>query len=271
MIEMLRIQNYDKKQVIEQWSKDPCGFHRVKGPEGTREFYESIERSRYETYPWMKSVLEFDQFPGKGVLEIGFGMGADLIQFAKAGCIVSGIDLVPRHLYIAKGFFLAQGLRAKLILADAENIPFDTCSFDVVYTFGVIHHTPNTCKAIDEIYRVLKPGRKAIIGVYHKYSANHIFGHLLNYILHLKFLRGESYRRALSRIEHREHGNACPLVKLYSKKQLRHMLQKFSSVYIQSIHIDRSHFGIFQKLVSKRLANRVEGKLGWFLIAKCIK
>ena len=265
----------DKREAIEQWTNDPCGLSGARGLEiGSKEFYERIDKSRYQEYaPWMESLLEFDRFPGKKVLEAGFGMGTDLFQFASSGSIVSGVDLSPRHLELAKKRFSLYGISADLRLADAEDLPFGNATFDVVYTFGVIHHTPDTQKAVDEIHRVLKPGGRAILGVYHKYSAFYLFSVLLeSYVLRLGFLH-ESYRRTLSRIEYRQHSNACPLVKLYSRRSLRHLLRKFPDVQIGCAHLNRSDFGTLGRCLPQAFVRRIEcsGKLGWFLIAKCTK
>jgi ubiquinone/menaquinone biosynthesis C-methylase UbiE len=156
-------------------------------------------------------------------------------------------------------------------MADAEELPFGDATFDVVYTVGVLHHTPDAPKAVDEIHRVLKPDGRAIIGVYHRYSAFYLFS-VLRDVMCLRFLH-ESYRRTLSRIEYRQNSNACPLVKLYSRRSLRHLLRKFPDVRIECAHLDRSHFGALGRFLSQAFVRQLErsGKLGWFLIAKCTK
>jgi len=186
---------------------------------------------------------------------------------------VSGVDLSPTHLQIASRRFALYGVPADLRLADAEGLPFEDGTFDAVYTFGVIHHTPNTQKAVEEIHRVLKPGGRAIIGVYHKYSAFFLFAVLLeSYLLRLGFLR-ESYRRTLSRIEVRQHSDACPLVKVYSRRSLRRLLRRFCVVRIDCAHVDRSHFGTLGRLVPDGLVGwlKRQHRMGWYLIAKCTK
>jgi len=265
----------DKREAIEQWTKDPCGFSGAQGVEvGTKAFYERVDANRYDDYgPWMKSTLEFTRFAGKRLLEVGFGMGTDLFQFASSGALVSGVDLSPAHLQIASQRFSLYGIPADLRLADAENLPFEDGTFDVAYTFGVIHHTPNTQKAVEEIHRVLKPGGRAIIGVYHKYSAFFLSAVLLeSYLLRLGFLR-ESYRRTLSRIEVRQHSDACPLVKVYSRRSLRRVLRRFSAVQIECAHLGRSHFGTLGRLVPDGIVRWLERRqrMGWYLIAKCTK
>jgi len=265
----------DKREAIEQWTHDPCGLSGAQGIEiGTKVFYERVDRNRYEEYaPWMKSTMEFTRFAGRTLLEVGFGMGTDLFQFASSGAIVSGVDLSPEHLRIATQRFAVYGIPADLRLGDAEHLPFEDATFDVVYSFGVLHHTPDTEKAVDEIRRVLKPGGRAIIGVYHRYSAFYLFAVLGEcYLLRLGFLR-DSYRRTLSRIEHRKHSNACPLLKLYSRRSLRRLMQGFREVQIECRHLNHSDFGAWGRLVPPALARELDrrGLLGWYLIAKCIK
>ncbi len=204
---------------------------------------------------------------------MGFGMRTDLFQFASSWAIVSGVDLSPEHLRIATQRFALYNIPAELRRGDAENLPFEDASFDVVYSFGVLHHTPDTEKAVEEIHRVLRPGGCAIIGVYHRYSAFYLIAVLGEcYLLRLGFLR-ESYRRTLSKIEQREHSNACPLVKLYSRRSLRRLLQEFREVQIDCEHLKHSDFGAMRRVVPRSLVRALGRRrlLGWYLIAKCLK
>lgn len=260
-----------KAEAIKQWTNDPCGMIGAKGLEiGTKEFYQKIDENRYKEYaPWMKQAINFQAFTNLHVLEIGFGMGTDLFSFASSGATVSGVDLSPKHLEIATKRFNLYGLNANLQLADTESLPFPDASFDVVYSFGVIHHTPNTEKAVAEIYRVLKPGGQAILAVYHKNSIFHLCA-ISGYLLHLRFLQ-ESYQDTLSRIEYRENSDARPLVKLYSKKTFKQLLNQFSSVEMECFHLDKTHFSFFQNFVPNSLIKRWENKYGWYLVARARK
>jgi SAM-dependent methyltransferase len=267
------IRQYDDKQeAIKQWTEDPCGISRVKDLEpGTKEFYERVDRSRYDEYaPWMKSTLNFSSYPSQKVLEIGFGMDTDLFQFACAGSDVSGIYLSPIHLDIARKRFLLYEKNADLRLADAEDMPFDNETFDVVYSFGTLHHTPNANKAIGEIHRVLKPGGLAIFGVYHKYSAFFLLCVFGPYLWRLRFLR-ESYRRTLSRIEYREHSDVCPLVGVYSRARLGRASQEFNDVVIECVHLWRAHFESFKYLLENTTIPKLEKRLDRYSLAKCKK
>jgi ubiquinone/menaquinone biosynthesis C-methylase UbiE len=108
-------------------------------------------------------------------------MGIDLVELAKRGIEVIGIDLTEKAIDLACKHFKEKKLQAKFKVANAESLPFKNEEFDLVYSFGVLHHTPNTQKAIDEIFRVLKPGGGAYIMLYHKNSLNYLVHRILNY------------------------------------------------------------------------------------------
>jgi ubiquinone/menaquinone biosynthesis C-methylase UbiE len=265
------ITDKDKLEIIRQWNNDPCEAVAAKGLEiGTKAFYERIDRYRYQEYaPWMKSVMDYDKFAGKRLLEVGFGMGTDLFQFASHGAIVSGLDLTPKHLEIASQRFELYGIPADLRLGDAEQMPYEDETFDAVYTFGVIHHSPNTDKIVDEIYRILKPGGRAIISVYHKHSLAFLWL-LSKSVLKLRFLR-EPWRRTMSRVEYRENSDACPLVKVYSRRDMRRLLKAFRAVEFDANLLSSRKLTTLRGVLPSSLISKLEHSMGWFLIAKCVK
>src|SRR5258708_27175723 len=136
----------EKQRARAQWSEDPAGA--VYGREhefGTREFFDEVERHRYAEYaPWMPEVMGFEDFAGARLLEVGCGMGTDLLQFARGGAQVTGVDLTPRSIQISQEHFEVYGARADFAISDAEHLPFADESFDAVYSNGVLHHTPDT-------------------------------------------------------------------------------------------------------------------------------
>ena len=160
---MLETGDTYKDEVQRQWDRDPCGAQYVKEAHpDTLEWFLEVERYRYDVYaPWMREVMEFDRHAGEHILEIGAGIGTDHAQFAKAGGIMYDVDLASGHLDLAKRNFELRGLQGTFRHGDAETIPFNDNSFDLVYSNGVIHHTPNTTQVVKEIYRVLKPGGAA--------------------------------------------------------------------------------------------------------------
>jgi SAM-dependent methyltransferase len=159
----------EKQQVHDFWNDASCG-ERLYLPTADRAGYEAQARIRYELEPFIRELARFSEARGKRVLEVGVGLGADHQQFAEAGSVLSGIDLTERAVEYTKRRLEAFGLRSDLGTGDAENLAFPDASFDIVYSWGVLHHSPDTPKAVAEVHRVLKPGGCARIMIYHKWS-----------------------------------------------------------------------------------------------------
>ncbi len=179
-----------KSQVHDYWNARPCGTQFTTLEWGSPEFFADVEKTRYASHPFMREVAEFDGFRGKKLLEIGCGLGTDLINFARGGAIVSGIDLTERSIELVKERFAAEGREVDARAGDAEHLPFADETFDVVYSFGVLHHTPDIDAAIAEIHRVLKPGGRIIIMLYHRSSLRVWLGTPLHALRQLR-RRGE--------------------------------------------------------------------------------
>jgi SAM-dependent methyltransferase len=161
------------------------------------------------------------------VLEIGVGLGADHQQFAEAGADLWGIDLTERSVEHTRHRLVALGLTSNLAVGDAENLDFADESFDRVYSWGVLHHSPDTPKAIAEVYRVLKRGEWARIMIYHKWS---MVGFMLWVRYALVGLRPwltltEIYARFLE----------SPGTKAYSVAEGRVLFSAFRDVRIQTV------------------------------------
>ena len=264
-----------KAEAVRLWEADPCGLPAGEISENTPEFFAAVDGERYGRYaPWLPDAIGFSQFAGQRVLEVGCGMGSDLAQFWRGGAVALGIDLVPRHLNIAKRRVVYEGSPVRLARSDAEQLPFKDSSVDAVYSFGVLHHTPHIEVAIDEIWRVLKPGGLAIIGLYHRNSVFYwFFTIFLRGILKgVLFRRG--YRRLLADIESHRHSDALPLVQVYSRDELRCLLRRFPSVDIQTHHLAANHFShvapLFRFLPRSSL-ERYGCRWGWYVIARARK
>ena len=231
--------------------------------ESSLAYFEAVERDRYENYaPWMRRFLNFSSYAGKKLLEVGVGQGTDLVQFAKAGADVSGIDITQRHLNLAARNFELRGLPANLQRAAAAAIPFEDDSFDVVYSFGVLHCTDNTVRCLSECHRVLKPGGELILAMYYKYSFFHAYTIFVNGILRGK-LRKLGYKGLMSLIESGADGvRFAPLVKTYSRRQLRNILEDFRDVRFYVRHLTPNDFGrIFDAWFLRPGLNVREGML----------
>jgi ubiquinone/menaquinone biosynthesis C-methylase UbiE len=262
-----------KHRAQEQWSANPCGAHVAKEFEfGTRQYFDAIEEYRYKVYaPWMKERIGFDQYNGKRVLEVGCGTGTDSLQFARNGAIFTGVDLTPRSIEIARKRFEVYGQEGEFVLSDAENLNFADESFDAVYSFGVIHHTPNTERAATEIHRVLKRGGKAIVMVYHR-SSLYYWGGI---ILKRGLLRGELLQASpdelMSRyVEHTETGGR-PLVKAYTRSELRKMFSMFSACTVEVNQLTREELGVLGRIMPETIFQWLARNFGWNLIITATK
>src|SRR5687768_12111942 len=162
-----------KQRVRAFWQANPCGVKFADAEPGTRQFYELVEAHRYTTEWHIPIAADFQSATGLKVLEIGCGLGTDGARFAQAGADYTGVDLTEAAVELARKRFELFGLPGKLRTADAEQLDFPDESFDIVYSHGVLHHTPDITAAVREIHRVLRPGGKAKVMLYHRDSYNY--------------------------------------------------------------------------------------------------
>jgi ubiquinone/menaquinone biosynthesis C-methylase UbiE len=259
-----------KDEVQRQWDRDPCGSHYVQSAQpDTLEWFLEVERYRYEVYaPWMADVMEFDRHAGESILEIGAGIGTDHAQFAKHGGIMHDLDLSAGHIKLAERNFELRGLRTTFRYGDAEDIPFAANSFDLVYANGVIHHTPNTARVVDEIHRVLRPGGRCIVMVYAENSLHY----WRNLFTALGICNGELASVSMGdimsrRVELSEHGSK-PLVKVYTARRIRRLFAQFSEIGVCKRQMIPEELPRGLSWLPLDLAGRL---MGWNLIVKARK
>ena len=259
----------DKQKARDQWSQDPCGAESDRVSEfGTRQYFDEVERVRYQEYaPWMPELMGFDKFAGARLLEVGCGMGTDLLQFARGGAVCTGIDLTPRSIVITRQRFTLYDQRADLLIGDGERLPFANDTLDVVYSNGVLHHTPDTAGAISELHRVLKSGGTAKVMIYHKNSLNY-WGEMMLHrgVLRGELLRGRSPEEIMSTwVEYSEHGGK-PLVKAYTREQALQLFKGFREIKIEVEQLLRSEIPLLGKLLPEKVFKRFQTNFGWNLI-----
>jgi len=161
------------KKVKNYWETVPCGTdpHLVGTVEKyTKEWFEAVENYRYEVEPFIHQIAQFSRYQGKRVLEIGVGAGTDHLQWARVVKDLHGVDLTDEGINITKKRLETYGLSSNLKQHDAEILPFDDNFFDVVYSWGVIHHSESPHKIINEIKRVLKTDGEFIGMLYQRNS-----------------------------------------------------------------------------------------------------
>jgi len=161
--------NHEKQDVHDFWNQASCG-EELYLPGTDKAGYTAQAQSRYALEPYIPEFARFKDARGLRVLEIGVGLGADHQQFAEAGADLWGIDLTQRAVEHTRRRLAAFALDSQLAVGDAEGLDFPDESFDRVYSWGVLHHSPNTAKAIAEVWRVLKRDGAASIMIYHKWS-----------------------------------------------------------------------------------------------------
>lgn len=213
------------------WGTTPAGSTYAQGhTKGTKEFFQAVIEKRFkEECDWMEDVVNFKRFKGKKVLEIGCGAGYDAYQFCKNGADYTGIDITPDNPIITKKHLSFFNYEPHVLEMDVESLSVSE-TFDYVFSFGVLHHTPNFKKALKNIYNVLKSDGEAQIIVYYKHSIFYILHVVVgDWLLRLKFLK-MSLKERRSKIE-TTLSNAEPLVNVYSKKEL-HALCKEAGFHL---------------------------------------
>ena len=180
-----------KSQVRDFWNRQSCGTYATQAEKYSRGYFEDVEAFRYYDQAYIHEFAQFTRYHGKKVLEVGFGAGTDFIQWLRAGARVTGIDLTPEALENLTHRINVYQLPPPedIRVADAENLPFAANTFDLGYSFGVLHHSPNTEKAIAELVRVVRPGGEIKIMVYNRHC-------LLEFKLWVKhaLLRGQPWK-----------------------------------------------------------------------------
>jgi 2-polyprenyl-3-methyl-5-hydroxy-6-metoxy-1,4-benzoquinol methylase len=229
-------------------------------PIGTKEFFEELAVYRFEKLTYLPQVVDFGAYKGKRLLEVGCGLGIDLIRFARHGALATGIDLAEESIRLAREHFALNGLDAELRTMDGEHLQFRDGSFEVVYAHGVLQYTRDAQRMVDEIHRVLTPGGEAILMVYHRYSWLNLLAALCGVAL--------------------EHEDA-PVLKKYSIHDFRDLLRGFSRVQIIPERFPvktRLHRGMKATLYNTcvvgafdLLPRAIVRPFGWHLMAKAIK
>jgi ubiquinone/menaquinone biosynthesis C-methylase UbiE len=247
---------FTKEDVRNFWNRNVCQTEFIKGEaRGTKSFFEKAEEIRYKYHFYLVELLDWiaKEKPTGKLLEIGCSMGTDLIQLARKGMQVTGVDLTDEGIALAKKRFELYGLPANLIVGDAEQLPFEDNTFDVVYSFGVLHHTPDTQKSIDEVRRVLKPDGIAVIMLYNTNS--------FNYIVH----------RVLDAPFDGNRKDRCPIERSYDRKEVTALFSKFSKVTLEKEYFMTTGYGVVWHLLPKLLHRKLGNIWGWHYIIKAKK
>jgi SAM-dependent methyltransferase len=283
-----------KERVRAFWQANPCGTKFANAEPGTRRFYELLEEHRYTKEWHIPLAADFARTKGKRVLEIGCGLGTDGAQFARGGAAYTGVDLTDAAVDLARRGFELFNLPGNFQKADAESLDFRDESFDLVYSHGVLHHTPDACRAVHEIHRVLRPGGRAIVMLYHRDSYNYRVNirilrragvHLLRWEpgLHLVHrMTGEpvaslheharrrredsrSYLHSDEFLSQNTDGAGNPLARVYSRGEARELFQDFTNVELRTYFLNKRFLPIIGNLLPRLLEIELAARWGWHL------
>tara|TARA_B100001559_G_C16442560_1_gene595176 strand:+ start:392 stop:1192 length:801 start_codon:yes stop_codon:yes gene_type:complete len=261
-----------KKIVYDFWEKESCGTNFTTEKKYSKKYFEDIEKIRYSLEPMIKPFAQFGKYKNLSVLEVGVGAGTDFINWIRSGSKVTGIDLTDEAINNVNRRLLIESLEPEsLQRADAENLPFKDNSFDLTYSWGVIHHSPDTEKCLSEIIRVTKPGGEIKIMVYNRRSVAALWVWVRFCLLKGKFWKSIEY--ALSNFVE------SPGTKAYTKSEIHSMFSKNNNVKLNKLYTvttwcDRatSSKSLVVKFIHKILIFIGGGdKAGWFMMINASK
>lgn len=287
------LQSNIKRQVQNFWQNSPCDSWFTEELPGTPAFYRSLDEHRYKVHWRLQSAVGFERTRGLRVLEIGCGCGSEAQRFARAGAHYTAVDLTNAALSITKRRFQLKELDGRFIQGDAENLPFANDSFDLVYSHGVLHHTPDTPRTIREVHRVLSPGGRAVIMLYYRDSFNYqvnlrlvrrFRAQLLNLELGVKLARKIGHEQAEELRRHKEliqqdpdyldmqhvlnrntDGPDNPLSQAFSKASASRMFWQFANVSTEVMFWNPNWLPVVGKLLPRSIEDRLASYWGWHL------
>ena len=220
-------------QVRAYWSRRPCNIRHSTKPVGTREYFDEVEARKYFVEPHIPAFADFERWRGKKVLEIGCGIGTDSINFARAGADITVVDLSHESLDVCRKRFEVFGLEANFYEGDAEHlsefVPVE--KYDLIYSFGVIHHTPHPERVMEQLRRYCKPETELRLMLYTKWSWKVLW-------IILTYGHGAIWRsdELVSRYSEAQEGS--PVTFYYSFRGVRYLLRDaYDIVDIHKDHI----------------------------------
>ena len=285
------------------WSASQPGFRFTDAEPGSEQFFREIEEHRYALEPHIPDVARFDEWAGKDVLDVGCGLATDGSRFARAGAHYVGFDQAGVALELARRRFELEHLDGRFIEGDATRLPFPDGSFDLVWSHGVVHHIPETERAVAEFHRVLRPGGTALVMVYHRSSLNYRLNILVVRRTLAATLAVPGVARLLQRVvpadgdmvaEHRQllrahglrylgdtrlflskntDGPGNPLSKVYSREEADRIFRAAGFTDVDTVvrYLNLRLYPKGDRLAATALARRLERRIGWHLYVRAVR
>lgn len=248
-------------EVRSYWEQEPCGTSKSIVKDAliySKEYFDSVEEYRYDLEPCIHSIAQFTRGHGRRVLEIGVGAGTDHLQWARAGASLSGVDLTDAAINMTRNRLELFGFVSNLQRCDAEKLPFEDQSLDIVYSWGVIHHSEKPHLIISEINRILDREGEFLGMFYHRCS----LVTLRVWIRHA-LLKGRPWRSFDKVLYHHMESIGT---KAYSRRELQEMFSEFKSIEIVPILTPYDTKGL-----PKWILNFIPQQFGWFYGIRAVK
>jgi SAM-dependent methyltransferase len=247
--------------VQEYWNNRPCNIRHSASPIGTRKYFEEVEYRKYMVESHIPEFSSFDSWANKKVLEIGCGIGTAGISFAKAGALYTGVELSRNSLDLAKSRFEVFGYKANFYQGNAEHLSdfLPIQEYDLIYSFGVIHHSPYPEKIVNQIQNYMNLNSEFRLMLYAKNSWKNI-------MIEAGFDQPEAQ-------------SGCPVAYTYSHEEVRSLLRGYKILDLHQAHIFpyviekyvKHEYEIlpYFKSMPPEVFAALEKKLGWHTLIKC--
>jgi len=261
--------------VKEYWNRRPCNIRHSQKEVGTREYFEEVKARKYFVEPHIPGFAEFERWNGSRVLEIGCGIGTDTLSFAESGARVTAVDLSEKSIALARQRAEVYGQQDRIEFYNGNSEELSTLvpvsTYDLVYSFGVIHHTPHPEKVLNQIREYMGPESELRLMVYSKAS----------YKL-FQVMREEAVWD-LSRLDeliarNSEAQTGCPVTYTYTYNEARELLKGFDILEMRKAHIFTWDVDAYKRYEYKKDAawagvtdeqlENLEKELGWHLLIR---
>lgn len=248
-------------QVREYWDRRPCNVQHSDQPRGSREYFDQVEEKKFRVEPHILEFSDFQHWRGRRVLEVGCGIGTAAINFARCGADYTGVELSEASFDLARQRFDVYGLTGRFYVADAEKltqvVPQET--YDLIYSWGVIHHSPDPTAIVQEMKQYMGPHSELRIMVY----------------------AYDSWKRAMidAGLDQPEAQSGCPIARTYRREDIPSLLGPGLEItQIQQDHIfpyqvDPYRQGQYVKLpwfqqMPQDVLRVLEKNFGWHLMIR---
>ena len=222
------------EEVRSYWDRRPCNLRHSPKPVGTREYFDEVEARKYFVEPHIPRFAQFERWRGKKVLEIGCGIGTDTTNFARHGAKVTAVDLSPQSLELARKRIEVYGLQHQVSFysgtAEELNRFVPVEPYDLIYSFGVIHHTPHPERVVEQMRHYAKPGTTIKLMVYYRRSWK-VFWILMGYG------KGQFWKLEELVAQHSEAQTRCPVTYTYTREEGRRLIES-SGFHLTAAFVD---------------------------------